>query len=237
MPGRRRSWRSTGWLVVCAISVWSIDVPGEPQRQPTGDERRSDPAAAGEPAELVDIRSMDDTVELDIRYASERNFTGVALYRRARCLLRRAVAERLVRVQQRLRERGLGLRVWDCYRPISVQQRLWQRVPDGRYVARPVFRQGRPVRGSRHNRGAAVDVTLIGAEGQTLPMPTDHDDFSERAHVSYRGGSRVARRNMRILRAAMKAEGFTGIASEWWHFDGPDWRDYPLSDVPLAAAE
>jgi beta-N-acetylhexosaminidase/D-alanyl-D-alanine dipeptidase len=143
------------------------------------------------------------------------------------------VAERLVRVQGRLRERGLGLKMWDCYRPLSVQERLWKLLPDGRYVARPVFRDGVPVRGSKHNRGAAVDVTLVDGDGLDVPVPTDHDDFSERAHRDYRGGSPAARRNARVLRRAMKAEGFTGIASEWWHFDGPGWRGYPLEDRPL----
>lgn len=190
-------------------------------------------AASSDGVELVDIRELDSSILLDIRYATERNFTGVILYDAPRCLLRRAIAERLVRVQKRLAEHGLGLKMWDCYRPISVQQRLWQLVPDSRYVARPVVRGGRPVRGSKHNRGAAVDVTVVDAEGLAVPVPTDHDDFSERAHSRYRGGSRAARRNARLLRRAMKAEGFTPIASEWWHFDGPGWRSYPLEDRPL----
>ena len=168
-----------------------------------------------------------------MRYAGEHNLTGVALYDAPRCLLRRAVARRLKRVQARLQKRGLGLKMWDCYRPISVQKRLWTLVQDARYVARPVFRRGRPVRGSRHNRGAAIDVTLVDAQGNDVPVPTDHDDFSERAHSRYAGGSRAARKNARLLRRAMTAEGFSPIASEWWHFDGPSWRDYPLEDRPL----
>lgn len=172
-------------------------------------------------------------VVLDLRYASTRNFTHKRVYPIARCLLRRAVAARLARVQARLARRGLGLELWDCYRPISVQQRFWKLVPDPRYVARPVVRNGKPVSGSKHNRGAAVDLTLVDARGRELEMPTDHDDFSAKAHLDYAGASAAARRNRAILRRAMEAEGFTALATEWWHYDGPGWRRYPLSNQPL----
>lgn len=190
-------------------------------------------AGPGEPGDWVDIRDIAPSIALDLRYASARNFMGEAVYPVARCLLRRSVAERLARVQARLGERGVGLALWDCYRPISIQQRMWDLVKDGRYVARPVVVDGVPRRGSKHNRGAAVDVTLVGADGQALDMPTDHDDFSERAHRDHLGGSDGARANAAVLRRAMAAEGFSAIAGEWWHFDAPDWRDHPLSDRPL----
>lgn len=185
-------------------------------------------------SQLIDIGELDPTIALDIRYATDKNLTGTVLYDAPRCLLRRAVAERLVKVQARLKKRDLGLKMWDCYRPISVQKRLWQLVKNARYVARPVFRNGRPVRGSRHNRGAAVDVTLVDSDQRDVSVPTDHDDFSRRAHSNYKGGSRAGRANARRLRRAMIAEGFTPIASEWWHFDGPGWRSYELEDRPLS---
>ena len=149
---------------------------------------------------LVDVATLDPTIRFDLRYAGPDNFTGVAVYPAARCLLRRDAADRLVRVQRRLRNDGLGLLVWDCYRPFTVQERFWALVPDARYVARPERRDGRPVSGSKHNRGAAVDVTLVDAAGRPLPMPTGFDDFSARAHR----GAPAPRRGARQRRAAWK---------------------------------
>lgn len=182
---------------------------------------------------LVDVRRLDPSIRLDVRYATTANFTGVAVYPVARCLLRRDVAERLVRVQRALRADGLGLLVWDCYRPFSVQQRFWSLVPDARYVAQPVVRDGRPADGSKHNRGAAVDVTLVGTDGVPLVMPTDYDDFGPRAHRDAPDWPPDARRNAERLARAMVAEGFTPFATEWWHFDGPGWQRYDLADEPL----
>ncbi|MEM9490444.1 MAG: M15 family metallopeptidase [Myxococcota bacterium] len=171
------------------------------------------------PSDLVDVAALDDSLVLDIRYATSNNFTGVAVYPVARCLLRRVVAERLLRVQSALRARGLGLKIWDCYRPISVQAKLWRLVPDPRYVAEPVIKDGVAVRGSKHNRGAAVDLTLVDSAGTELDMPTDYDDFTARAHRDYRGASPSARRNAQVLEAAMVAAGIVPLATEWWHFD------------------
>lgn len=190
-------------------------------------------ACAVPAADLVEPTSLDPTIRLDLRYATDRNFTGVAVYPEARCLLRREVAERLARVQARLRAEGKGLLVWDCYRPFSVQERFFALVPDERYVAKPVRREGRPVQGSKHNRGAAVDVTLLDAAGASLPMPTDFDDFSPRAHRDAVDATPEALANRATLEAAMVAEGFAPLPTEWWHFDGPGFERYELLDVPL----
>jgi beta-N-acetylhexosaminidase/D-alanyl-D-alanine dipeptidase len=189
--------------------------------------------APSPPVELVDVAALDPTIRFDLRYARADNFTGVAVYPAARCLLRRDAAERLARVQRRLQADGLGLLVWDCYRPFAVQERFWALVPDARYVAKPERRGGRPVAGSKHNRGAAVDLTLVSATGQPLPMPTGFDDFSPRAH---RGAPAppAARANAARLEAAMTAEGFEPFPTEWWHFDAPGWQADGLLDVPLA---
>ena len=183
--------------------------------------------------ELVDVTTVDPTIRLDLRYATRDNFTGVAVYPAARCLLRRDAAERLARVQHRLQADGLGLLVWDCYRPLAVQERFWALVPDERYVARPQRQNGRPLAGSKHNRGAAVDVTLVDATGRPLEMPTGFDDFSERAHRGAANVKPAARVNAARLESAMTAEGFQPLPTEWWHFDAPGWQAYDLLDVPL----
>lgn len=184
-------------------------------------------------AELVDVSGLDASLVIEMRYATTDNFTKVALYPEARCLLRAAVAERLVEVQRKLRARGLGLKLWDCYRPFSVQQALWKIVPDSRYVARPLERDGAPVQGSRHNRGAAVDLTLVDHAGRELPMPSGYDDFSERAHRSCEQCSAEQRANKNLLEDAMVAAGFHPLRTEWWHFDGPNWARFPLADQPF----
>lgn len=195
--------------------------------------RQSGPSGPPQPGDLVDIKTVDPSIAVDIRYATTNNFTGVAVYPVGRCLLRRDIAERLQRVQASLQQRNLGLKVWDCYRPISVQEKFWALKPDSRYVMQPVIQDGKPVEGSKHNRGAAVDVTLVDADGSELPMPTDYDDFSQRAHRTTLRGDTQAVRNMRILEVAMVREGFEPLPTEWWHFDGPGWEKYELSDAPL----
>lgn len=175
-------------------------------------------------ARLVDIRSVNRNIRLDIRYATTNNFLKRKLYPVARCVLRGAAARRLGKVQEDLQKKGLGLKVYDCYRPLSVQRLMWQVRPDSRYVANPA-------RGSRHNRGAAVDITLVDRNGRELEMPTGFDDFSQRAHRNYTGGSAQSRRNSKILEDAMKKQGFIPLATEWWHFDAPGWDNYAILDV------
>jgi D-alanyl-D-alanine dipeptidase len=186
------------------------------------------------PDDFVDVAALIPDAVLDLRYASEHNFTKRKLYPVARCLLRRAVAARLVAVAARLREQARRLLLWDCYRPASIQQALWELVPDPAYVARPKFdAAGKPIGGSRHSRGAAVDLSLASAEGAALPMPTDHDDFSTAAQPRRAFAAKVGGAEAKRLAEAMTAEGFTPITSEWWHFDAPDSGAFGFSDEPL----
>jgi D-alanyl-D-alanine dipeptidase len=178
--------------------------------------------AAGD---FVELNQVAPSIRLELRYATADNFTHEVVYPAARCLLRRKVAERLARVQTALARQGYGLKVWDCYRPLSVQKRFFALVPDPRYVADPK-------KGSRHNRGAAVDLTLVDKSGNELDMGTSFDDFTPRAHRDAEVGPEIAGRR-RILDAAMAKEGFVGMPTEWWHFDFGDWKSYPLADVPL----
>ncbi len=196
---------------------------------------RAEDAAAQALAEagFVELTNSPPGTVLDIRYATPNNFTGKTVYPAARCFLRKDVAARLQNVQKALAKDGLGIKLFDCYRPISVQKKFWELVPDERYVAKPVMRDGEWVEGSRHNRGAAVDLTLVDAKGEELPMPTGFDDFTEKASRSYTGGDPAARANAKKLETAMAAEGFEPLPTEWWHFDGPGWQDYGLLDMPI----
>jgi zinc D-Ala-D-Ala dipeptidase len=177
-------------------------------------------------ADLVDIRDVNPRIRLDIRYATANNFTGARVYDEARCFLRPDVAQRLSQVQRDLERQGLGLKVYDCYRPLSVQKKFWALVPDERYVADPA-------KGSRHNRGAAVDLTLVDARGRELPMPTGYDDFTEKAHRDAKDLPAETIRNREILEKAMVRRGFVPLPTEWWHFDAAGWEKYPVMDVPF----
>jgi D-alanyl-D-alanine dipeptidase len=179
-------------------------------------------------ARLVDIRSVNTKIALDIRYATTNNFLKRKLYPVSRCVLRGAAARRLSQVQNDLAKKGLGLKVYDCYRPLSVQRLMWQVRPDPRYVANPA-------RGSRHNRGAAVDITLVDRNGRELEMPTRFDDFTERAHRNYKGASAQAKKNSKLLEDAMKKYGFIPLPTEWWHFDAPGWDKFAILDVSFGA--
>ena len=186
------------------------------------------PAASASSAadDLVDVSKLDPTIVLQIRYATADNFLHRAVYERPMCMLRRSVADRLVRVQAALRSRDLRLKVWDAYRPHSVQRKMWKVKPDARFVAPPY-------KGSKHSRGAAVDVTLIDRDGRELDMGTVHDDFSAKAAPESPDVPETARTNRRLLRDAMAVEGFKQLSSEWWHFDAPGGDAYPIMDVPF----
>ena len=178
-------------------------------------------------ATLVDATTLAAHLKLDIRYATAANFTHQRLYAHARCLLHDDVARRLADVQRELEARGLGLVVFDCYRPLSVQKKMWALVHDERYVSDPA-------KGSRHNRGAAVDVSLLDRRtGRPLPMPSAYDEFTSRAHRDFADVTDEARANRALLEEVMQRHGFVGLPTEWWHFDAAEWQSYPISDEPL----
>ncbi|MEM1451148.1 MAG: M15 family metallopeptidase [Planctomycetota bacterium] len=174
---------------------------------------------------LVEIAASDPRIRVDAVYATPENFVGETLYPLPRLFLRRSAMERLSRVQDRLEGRGLGLLVFDGYRPWSVTKRMWDVIGDPDFVADPS-------RGSRHNRGMAVDLALCDADGRPLPMPTEFDAFVPEA----RSDAEVLeplRRNRDTLIEAMEAEGFRVLSSEWWHFDADGWEERGLLDVPI----
>jgi zinc D-Ala-D-Ala dipeptidase len=183
-----------------------------------------------QPLQLVDLPTIAPNIRLDLRYATTNNFLKRAVYSQARCLLRQPIAEKLAKVQADLATQGFGLKVFDCYRPLSVQKQMWAILPDDRYVANPA-------NGSRHNRGAAVDVALVDRAGKDLEMPSAFDDFSDRANSDYPKVTAAARKHRYLLAQAMQRQGFTPLITEWWHFDGPGWQNFGLLDVPFGAVK
>ena len=171
------------------------------------------------------IIEIDPTIIRDIRYATSNNFTGVPVYSIAECFLEEVAARALHAAQQEFMAHGLSLKVFDGYRPLSVQKIFWNLVPDETYVANPS-------KGSRHNRGCAIDVTLIDLKtGKELDMGTDFDDFSEKAHRDYQRISETASKNRMLLESIMQKHGFIGWHAEWWHFDYKDWEKYHVRDI------
>jgi len=179
---------------------------------------------------LVDATGRISDLVVDLRYATPDNFLHRTLYPPgARCLLLPETLDRLEKAAAALRKEGFRLRLYDCYRPRSVQWQMWQIFPRPGYVADP--RQG-----SNHNRGAAVDLTLATPDGEAVEMPTGFDSFERAAHHGYAGGSASSRANRERLLAAMRAAGFRENRMEWWHYDLPDARRFPALDVPFPPA-
>ena len=179
--------------------------------------------------ELIEIEKLDQTIKLDIRYATPNNFLGAAVYTRARAYLQRPAAEALVRAHLSLAKDGYGLLIHDAYRPWEVTKLFWEATP-------PALRQfvADPAKGSRHNRGAAVDLTLYDlATGEPVEMPGVYDEFTARSYPRYPGGTSLQRWQRDLLRVAMEDEGFAVFEHEWWHFDYRDWQRYPILDRTL----
>ena len=179
------------------------------------------------PSDLVELVALDSTIRLDIRYAGVRNFIGAPFYTEARAFLQRPAAEAVARAHRRLASLGLGLLIHDAYRPWSVTKMFWDATPPAQreFVADPA-------RGSRHNRGAAVDLTLFDlATGEPVEMPGGYDEFSRRSSPDYPGGTSRQRWYRDLLRRTLEAEGFTVFEVEWWHFDWKDWREYPIGNA------
>lgn len=183
------------------------------------------PALAADP--LVDVRTVVPDVVLEIRYATPRNVLGRPVYPAPAAFLRRSAAERLAKAADLLRAQGRRLAIYDAYRPLSVQKLLWAAKPDRRYVADPA-------KGSVHNRGGAVDAGLVDLKGRPVPLPTDFDAFGPRAAHGAPGVPADARREAERLKAAMEKAGFKPLREEWWHYEAPGAREWPLLDVPLS---
>jgi D-alanyl-D-alanine dipeptidase len=174
--------------------------------------------------ELVDIQSIAPQIRVDLKYATADNFTGQIIYDFNRCLLLKETAKKLLEVQKELEGMGLGLKIWDAYRPIAVQWKFWELIQDERYVSDPR-------KGGRHTRGTAVDLTLVTKDGQELLMPSAFDDFTEKASCDYMDAPLEAIKNRDLLRKVMEKHGFVGLVNLWWHFDLIGWRNHPPIDA------
>jgi D-alanyl-D-alanine dipeptidase len=193
--------------------------------------KKSASLAPEDPNRLVELIRVDPTIKLDMRYATANNFTGGVLYEEARAFLVAPAAQAVARASNAARAEGFGLTIFDAYRPWRVTKKLWDATPAGpkkNYVANPK-------RGSKHNRGCAVDLSLHDLATRSLvEMPTEFDDFSEKAHRNFIGASPAAAANRARLQRYLEAEGFVGLSNEWWHFDFTGWEQYPVMDTPFS---
>lgn len=175
---------------------------------------------------LVDIS---DKIEFDyeIRYATTNNFISEVLYDCAKCLLQPEVAQALIEANRYFCEKGYKIKIYDCYRPLDVQKKMWKKVPRATYVANPY--DGASV----HNRAAAVDITLVTLEGCYLEMGTDYDYFGREAHIDNYNLSEEILSNRKVLIEGMRKFGFNTIRTEWWHFSYEKNWQYPILNEPL----
>lgn len=212
-------------FVILCLALSLAAVAAAAQQGPPREENKRE-------ADLVELVKLDKSIKLDIRYATANNFVGRVVYPEARAFLQRDAAEAVVRVHKKLRAEGLGIVIFDGYRPWSITKLFWETVtPEQRiYVADPA-------KGSKHNRGCAVDLSLFDRKtGKLLPMPSDYDEFNEKASPDYTGGTTEQRANRDKLRTLMESDGFIVNDEEWWHFDHKDWQNYAIYDISFTDA-
>ena len=180
--------------------------------------------------DLAELIKLDPSFKLDIRYATSNNLAGRAVYTAARAFLQRPAAEALAKVNSELKPLGYGLLIFDGYRPWSVTKIFWDVTSkeNKKFVADPK-------KGSRHNRGCAVDLSLYDlATGKEIQMPGVYDETSERSYPDYKGGTDEQRKMRDLLRSKMEANGFTVYEFEWWHFDFNNWKSYRIQNIPFS---
>jgi D-alanyl-D-alanine dipeptidase len=177
--------------------------------------------------ELVDLKKAIPSIVLDIKYATTHNFMKEVMYPEARAFARKPVAEQLKKIQAYLKTKGYGLKIYDAYRPYAITVAFYNKASDKNFVANPA-------KGSKHNRGCAVDLTLIDLKtGKEVEMPTPYDSFSTAASPHFKDLPKHVIKNRDFLIATMQANGFKVIYNEWWHFDFNNWPNYDLMDIPF----
>ncbi|MFC3561264.1 M15 family metallopeptidase [Pedobacter jamesrossensis] len=177
--------------------------------------------------QLVEIKKLIPNIKLDIRYATKNNFMQQVMYNQARAFARKPVVESLKKVQAELNKKGLGLKIFDGYRPYTITVAFYKKASDKNFVANPA-------KGSKHNRGCAVDLTIINLKtGKEILMPTPYDSFSAAAAANYPGVSAEVKKNRDFLIAIMKKQKLNVLENEWWHYDFQGWQNYALMDIPF----
>ena len=233
------------FIVTIAVSIASFAQSAAPASVQTFkikpvrpvDELRREALADHPPAEhgdfrkpeLVELVKLDPTIKLDVRYASTNNFMGTPFYSQARAFLQKPAAEAVVQANRELKQYGYGLIIHDGYRPWYVTKMFWDGTPADKhdFVADPA-------KGSMHNRGCAVDLSLYDLKtGQEVQMPSGYDEMSERSYPDYKGAPVDEAQRRDLLRHVMESEGFTVYKFEWWHFDYKDWQKYPIMNTPF----
>jgi D-alanyl-D-alanine dipeptidase len=229
------------WAIALAVSLAAVgqDAPPSFRLQPLRpvEELRKTALALKPPVEkgsfrtpdLVDLATLRAHIRFDIRYATHNNFLGEPLYSEARAFLQRPAADALIRAADTLGAQGYGLLIHDAYRPWYVTRMFWDGTPKRLhgFVADPK-------KGSKHNRGCAVDLSLYDLRSEKpVVMPSGYDEMTERAYPDYPGGTEEQRSLRARLRKAMEEQGFTVDKSEWWHFDYKDWPHYPIMNIPF----
>lgn len=173
--------------------------------------------------EYVLVKKYIPDIYVELRYATENNFTGVKIYDFTDAYLRYGTVKKLANVQKELKEQGYSLKIWDAYRPFEAQQKLWEVYPDPNYVANPANGM------KKHNLGGTVDITMVAADGSVISMPTEFDDFSLKADRNYSDiEDEEAVKIVMILQNAMENNGFTGYQGEWWDYS--DTVEYEAED-------
>ncbi|MDO4481941.1 MAG: M15 family metallopeptidase [Bacillota bacterium] len=172
--------------------------------------------------DFVNVKEYIPDIEVELKYASEDNFTGWVIYDFDEAYLRYGTVRKLAEAQDKLKEKGFRIKIWDAFRPVSAQFKLWEVYPDDTFVANP------NTGASSHSRGNTVDITLVKTGGDYVEMPTGFDDFSEQAKRTYEGVSEAAKMNSLLMERIMEECGFEPYENEWWHFSDRD--EYPVEE-------
>lgn len=176
---------------------------------------------------FVNIKDYSDHFAYDMRYATDNNFLKEKVYDCDHCLMRYEVAKALIKANDSLNQLGYKIKFFDCFRPVDVQMKMWEIYPDARYVANP------HKTGSVHNKGAALDITLVELNNTEVDMGTDFDHFGKEAHHTYEALPDKVLNNRKVLKSVMQAFGFNPIRTEWWHYNFGKNSSYKISDYPL----
>jgi D-alanyl-D-alanine dipeptidase len=216
-------------FIITANNVWAQHYKYIDSTKISGTARYKRQVITNPDKQLVEIKQYIPNITLDIRYATRNNFMHRRMYQQPKAYVRLPVVKALQEVEADLKARGLGLKIYDAYRPYSVTVQFYEMTTDTNFVANPRH-------GSKHNRGCAIDLSLINLKtGKELDMPTTFDSFSKKASANYPDITKTQLDNRELLKTIMQAHGFTVLPTEWWHYDFNGWRGYELLDVPFSA--